>query len=277
MAPPSKKIGFPAGVIGSEPLRIDVVADASPFFIALNKPAGVLFDSYSGAPRSKSIILAMRASPEKPEFKSLGLVSPLSANQIDFEISGVAIVACGKSAAAGLRNAAWSGAMEFEYEILAESDGGRNGDSFEVDLPIFMHSRRPVWLVSHRYGKKARTFFELIEESGGYQLWRARAKNVRPHQIRVHAGEAGLRIAGESVYSETRGVYVSSMKGGYYKSSGGEAERPLYPNLFLHLSKISFDGSAAGCGALGEIVLRAPLPKGFSACLKRLGFKRSFA
>lgn len=267
-----QKIGFPAGVLGENPLRLDVLAANAPHFVALDKPAGILLDSYLGSPKGKSVMLAMRDTPEKPEFKRLGIVSPYAVNQVDFEISGAAVVACDKDTSVKMRNAMWSEAMEFQYLLLAKPVKPLE-DVFDADLPILMHEERPVWLVSHRFGKKARTRFEIVETVGAFQLWRATTRTVRPHQIRVHANENGLKVIGEQLYSRTPHVYMSDLKEERYKIGFGEEERPLYPHISIHLSKITFDGAETGCDGGGKVEINSPLPKGFATQLKRLGFK----
>lgn len=267
-----EKIGFAANSLCEKPLRMDVLSNNAPKFIAVNKPAGILFDSYLGSPQKKSVMLAMRDTPDKPEFKRFGIVSPYAVNQIDCEISGVGIIACDKDAATEMRNAMWSSAIEFEYIFLAKSVGTKE-ESFDVDLPVLMHEERPVWLVSHRFGKKAHTRFEIIETVNSFQLWKASTRTVRPHQIRVHANESKLKIVGENIYSRTPHVYMSDLKEERYKIGFNEEEIPLYPHLSLHLSKVVFDGKDVGCDGIGKTEIFAPLPKGFATVLKRIGFK----
>lgn len=55
----AKKIGFPAGVLGEDPIRFDVLADASPSFVAVGKPADILLDSYLGSHKEKSVMLSL--------------------------------------------------------------------------------------------------------------------------------------------------------------------------------------------------------------------------
>ena len=59
--------------------------------------------------------------------------------------------------------------MEFEYLLLAKN-AGQKEESFTVDLPILKHEDRNVWIVSHRFGKKAKTQFQIVETAGQYQL-----------------------------------------------------------------------------------------------------------
>ena len=54
---------------------------------------------------------------------------------------------------------------------------------------------------------------------------------------------------------------------------GEERERPLYKHISIHLAKIRFNGNDAGIPEIGETEIFAPLPKSFSACLKKIGFE----
>ena len=251
------KIGFPPNVISPDAVRLDVLASEKNYTI-INKPAGILLDSYLGSPKMKSVMLAMRERPDKPEFQRLGIESPYAVNQVDFDISGASIIACNKDFAKDMLNAMWSETMEFEYLLLAKN-AGQKEESFTVDLPILKHEDRNVWIVSHRFGKKAKTQFQIVETAGQYQLWRAKARSIRPHQIRVHAHEGKLNIVGETIYSRTPLIYLSKLKADYKVDRTLEEEQPLYQHLYIHLEKID------------NVV--APLPKGFATTLKRLGFK----
>ena len=257
---PPSKIGFPEGVLGEAPVRLSVLGSSFGRFAAIDKPADLLFDSYLGAPKLKSVMLALREQLGKGELQRLGVKSPYAVHQIDFEYSGAAVFAADKSSAESMRNAVWSGAWTFEFLFLARAF--RKGETeFTVDLPVLMHEERPVWIVSHRFGKKASTSFRLEEHFGDFQLWRATAKTIRPHQIRLHAAEAGLDIVGEWIYSKTPYIFLSKLKGGEYKLGKGAMEKALYPHLAVHLAEIKTDA--------GD-VFRSELPKGFLVLLKKL-------
>lgn len=252
------KIGFPPNTICSDAVRLDVLASEKNHAV-VNKPAGILLDSYLGSPKMKSVILAIRERPDKPEFQRLGFESPYAINQVDYEISGASIIACNKDVANEMRNAMWSETMEFEYLLLAKN-AGQKDETFTIDLPILKHEDRNVWIVSHRFGKKAKTQFQILETSGQYQLWKATTRSVRPHQIRVHAREGKLNVVGENIYSRTPLIYLSRLKNDDYKIDRTlEEEQPLYQHIYIHLAKVDN--------------VSAPLPKGFATTLKRLGFK----
>jgi len=267
------KIGFPAGTVAEEPLRMDVLDARFGRFAAISKPADVLFDSYLGAPKARSVMLAMRAQSGKGEFERLGVSSPFAINQIDYEYSGAALFAHDRELATAMRNAMWSGFFEFEFLLLSRACR-KDATQFHANLPVLMHEERPVWIVSHRFGKKAATDFSLVASGGDYQLWRATAKTVRPHQIRLHAAEMGLDIVGEWIYSKTPYIFLSKLKSGEYKLGKNELEKALYPHLAVHLSSIKFDGESFGAPEMGKVEIAAPLPKQFAVMLKKIGFEK---
>ena len=262
------KIGFPEGLLTDKSIRIDILDAVYGKYAIIDKPADILFDSYIGAPKTKSIMLAMRQQAGKNEFERLGIKSPYAINQIDYEYSGIALMAMDKEIATSMRNAMWSGKFEFEFLFLTRAFR-KNENEFQVDLPILMHEERPVWIVSHRFGKKAKTSFKLVTGNDEYQLWSATTNTLRPHQVRLHAAEAGLDIIGEWIYSKTPYIFLSKLKG-EYKLGKDSQEKALYPHLAIHLSSIKFNGNDIGDDSIGEVSIKAELPKGFKVMLKKL-------
>ena len=279
-----EKIGFPSGTLYERPIRLDVLAAQKGVFVAIDKPADVLLDSYLSAPQIPlkksdfvepqlaSIVVAMRKQLGKAEYERIGLDSPYAASQCDFENSGVAIVALNKDVSATFRNAVWSGAFKFEYTFLARKNT-LLGDSIVADLPIVKNENRNAWTVSHRFGRKSKTEFTLIETAGDFQLWKATAETIRPHQVRLHAAEKGFKIIGENLYSRGGQVFLSQIKGNFKLKKSDEFERPIYPHLFLHLNKITFDAAKLDMPELNVVEIESPLPKNFAICLKKLKFK----
>ena len=82
-------------------------------------------------------------------------------------------------------------------------------------------------------------------------------------QIRAHANECGLRIAGELEYARSGRVTLTdtTRRGRLNK---GE-DKPLHRCLLLHLGRIH--GNVAGT----PVDLTAPLPDDFATVVKRLG------
>jgi 23S rRNA-/tRNA-specific pseudouridylate synthase len=118
-------------------------------------------------------------------------------------------------------------------------------------------------LVSHHTGKKASTRFNRTESFGRTQLWEATTDYGRLHQIRLHGAECELGLLGESIYSKTPLVYLSQLKRRFRRS--GKPERPIYPHLALHLSRVELRAP----GVTGWTV-EALLPKGFEVLIGRL-------
>ncbi len=276
------KIGFPQKTLFDRPARLDVLCAKKGLFAAISKPADTLFEPYSGSPampheaaepyemQYAPIVAAIRKQAGKPELERLGIKSPFCALQCDYEVSGACVIACDKSTAAVLRNAEGSGYVTYEFILLARKSQNLP-KNFEVNLPIVKNENRRVWTVSHRYGKKCKTAFELAEDFRDFQLWRARSTSARPHQIRLHAAEKGLKIIGESVYSRGGQIFTSQFKGNYKLKRGEKFEKPIYPHLFLHLQKVSFNGSDFNHPELGANEICAPLPKNFALVIDKLG------
>ena len=65
---------------------------------------------------------------------------------------------------------------------------------------------------------------------------------------------------------------MSDIKEEPYKIGFNQEEQPLYPHLYLHLSKIVLPENRKPDGGTAEV--SAPLPKGFATTLKRLGFSK---
>ena len=255
----SEKLGFPPGILSEKPLRLDVLGFQKGAYAALNKPAGIYLEADGIAQNPPTIIAGIKAQAGKAELERLGIETPYSVYVLDPEISGAALIASNKEAAANLRNAFGSGQFEFEFEFLSERPYGRVEEVAE--LPILRHESKPRAIVSHRFGKKCRTSFALKEDLGDWQLWSAKTDFLRWHQIRIHAAESGLRMVGDDTYVRVRKIFLSRLKHGRYK---GEETAPIYGSLALHLKKISFPFGGE------KIEIEAPAPKGYEVQLKKI-------
>lgn len=259
----SDLITFPPGVLGQDPLRLPVLARGEGWF-AIAKPAGLLLapDAFhpDDAPSIAGAIHAA-ATAGKPQLAALGIGGCARIHSLDAELSGAAVLASTEETAALLRNHNGSGRWEFVYELVTEAHEGPG--ELVCELPLTRHELQPRMVVSHREGKRCRTVFTLVRRIGGYVLWEARTLENRPHQVRLHAGECGLRIAGEFLYVRVREVYLSAIKRGY--RPGRDEERPIHSGLAMHLRTIR-----ALPGSRPEVVAEAPRPKTLMALVRRL-------
>jgi DNA-binding response OmpR family regulator len=160
-----------------------------------------------------------------------------------------------------LRNAIGSRKMTFVYDLLVEPDIKEK--EVVCDLPIARHDTEPRALISRATGRKTQTMFRHKKSYGRYHMWEASSDVCRPHQIRLHAAESGLRVVGEGQYAISKSIYLSSLKRNYRR--GGKEEKPLYSRICIHLRELSFEDSDGS-----SVCVKAELPKGFAVVLKKL-------
>jgi 23S rRNA-/tRNA-specific pseudouridylate synthase len=255
-------ISFPEGYLGERPVKFPLLVD-DPGYFAVNKPAGLACFRHDWNQGKPDISMALRREllNEKPQLKKLGIEGLFRAYRLDAELSGVLLYAKTPEWEELLKNAAGSSQLLFRFHLLARSDN--QTETVDCDLPIAYHANGKRMIISHRAGKQCHTRFRFLRPYGTYELWEAETSDLRPHQIRVHAAELGLKIVGEDLYSRGDRVYLSRFKRDYRPS--GQEESPIYEGLCVHL--ISVDLKIPG----KEISpVQAPLPKGFQTLLKAL-------
>jgi 23S rRNA pseudouridine1911/1915/1917 synthase len=102
-------------------------------------------------------------------------------------------------------------------------------------------------------GKRAVTHMKVLEAFGEYALVECRLETGRTHQVRIHLGEAGTPLCGESVYDRP--------VNGKPLPDGSGAKRPM-----LHAARLGFVHPDSGDAMAWE----APPPADFAAVLTRL-------
>jgi 23S rRNA-/tRNA-specific pseudouridylate synthase len=246
-------IGFPPPLLGPAPLRLPVLG-ASVGAVALAKPAGIAWerDTRDGTGAVGGNVLdAVRAqlAAQKPELLALGLERPVSVWPLETEISGVGLLVPHGPALDQWRNAFGSAQLRFTYEFLAADTDGT--DAFECALPIARHDEKPLALVSHITGKKSVTAFRRVVRAGGWSWWEATTHYPRYHQVRLHAAECGLRIAGETQYSDGDVITLARLSPRGRLNKG--EDRPLHDGICLRLASV--DCTGVGAVGWGEIVV----------------------
>ncbi len=255
-------ISFPERYLGERSLKFPLLVD-HPGYFAINKPAGIACFQHDWNVGKPDISMALRREllNEKPQLKTLGVEGLFRVFKLDVELSGVLLFAKTVEWEEKLRNAFGSRQLVFRYHILVSTE--REEREFDCNLPIAVHSNGKKMLVSHKTGKKCETRFSFLRSYGRYQLWEAETRDLRAHQIRVHAAERDLMIVGETEYSKGDCIFLSMIKKGYRR--GSEPENPIYDHLCSHLVSVDFEIPEVHCpGAY------APLPKGFETLLKKL-------
>jgi len=100
-------------------------------------------------------------------------------------------------------------------------------------------------------GKPAMTAYRLVEQSSAAALLECRAVTGRLHQVRVHLASIGCAILGDDLYANAT---IADAAG----------------RLMLHAHRLVFDHPITS----ERLDVRAPLPRDFSAMLKRAGLQK---
>ncbi len=260
--PSPSSIGFPSGLLSEASLRINIL-QTGPGWVALDKPAGVAFDEHPWQNQAPHLLGALRAQllQQKPEIVKLGLPEPGAVVGPEPESAGIAIIADRTTSLSAWREAVGSGAFVFRFEFIARTEDAPESGGL-CDLPIGMDDNEQRAFVSHKNGKLATTRFEAGEICGRWRLWTAHTPFQRRDQIRLHAAEAGLRIAGELKYGRSGRVTLTDTTHRGRLNKG--EDKPLHRGLLLRLAQI--EGKVAG----QAISITAPRPDDFATVVKRL-------
>lgn len=257
-------ITFPSRELGLDPVRLPILERGNGW-IAFSKPAGIAVggDTLEATSPDLGAALVRALAAGKPQLGRLEITFAGRVHVLDALATGAVVFALSPEAEAKMRNAVGSRQWEFVYDVLAQTTNRPEGEPVGCDLPLVRHGVEPRMVVSHAAGKRCHTSFKPLRPLGRWTLWEARTRDNRPHQVRVHAAESGLRIPGETVYGGIPRVFLSDLKPRYRPGRGDE--RPLHASLCLHLREI------AGTDANGAAFrVSAPRPKSFDVLVRRL-------
>jgi len=233
--------------------------------LAINKPACLLTSPDRYDPRRPNLMAMLHRgiAQGSPWAKERGLSYLANAHRLDFETTGVLLLAKDKAALRALADQ--FGGVKPRKVYFAIVQGTPSEAAWEVDLKLGQDARRPgAMRVDQKHGKKALTRFELAEAFSGWSLLRCLPETGRTHQIRVHAQSAGLPIAGDELYGG--GVLLLSQLKRDYRLKPGRVERPLTGTLALHAAELTVTHPVTG----QPVTVQAPLPKAMQVALKYL-------
>ena len=239
--------------------------------LALDKPAGLLTSPDRYDPLRPNLMKLLHAgiAAQKPWARERNLSYLSNAHRLDFETSGVILLAKSKPALVALADLFGSEKPLKKYIALAS--GAPPDETFEIDAALAPH---PVKLglmrVDPKNGKRSKTRFRVLENfsAHGYALLACEPLTGRTHQIRVHAAHAGLKIVGDTLYGG-KPLWLSRLKQDYRLKPGRE-ERPLIARVALHAEELQLTHPITG----QTLVISAPWPKDMTVALKYL---RKFA
>jgi RluA family pseudouridine synthase len=233
--------------------------------LALDKPAGLLTAPDRYDPQRPNLVELLQAAiaGAKPWARERGLNYLMNAHRLDFETSGVLLLAKSKPVLVTLANLFGSEKPLKKYVALVQ--GTPREDQFEVDARLAPHPvKTGLMRVDPKRGKKSRTKFAALEKFSGYTLLRCEPLTGRTHQIRVHLRQAGLPVVGDTLYGGWP-LLLSRLKRDYRLKPGRE-ERPLISRVALHAEELTLPHPVTG----ERLTITAPWPKDLKVAVKYL-------
>ena len=236
---------------------------------ALEKPSRLLTspDRYDAKRPNLMRILHRDIERGAPWVKERNLSYLANAHRLDFDTSGVLLLAKNKPALVALVDQFGGSRVEKQYIALVQ--GTPPEDAFRSEAKLAPHPVKPgLMRVDPKRGKKSETGFEVIEKFVGYTLLRCKPLTGRTHQIRVHLAHMRLPIVGDELYGGAA-MYLSKLKRDYRPPRTGE-EQPLIGRVALHAESLFVQHPETG----QLIRIHSPWPHDLEVGLKYL---RKFA
>jgi RluA family pseudouridine synthase len=239
------------------------------YLLALAKPGGLWTSPGRDDPQRPSLMNLLRAGIAESKLwaKERGLIYLMNAHHLDYETSGVILLAKSKPVLIQLANLFGSEKPVKKYVALVQ--GAPEKERFEIDAKLAPHPvKTDVIRVDPKSGKRSRTLFEVRERFAGYTLLDCEPLTDRAHQIRVHLRHTGLPVVGDEWYGG-RPLFLSRLKQNY-RLKEGRMERPLMARAALHAEQLRLPHPVTG----EPLTITAPWPKDLTVAVKYL---RKFA
>jgi RluA family pseudouridine synthase len=233
--------------------------------LALDKPSGLLTSPDRDDPDRPNLTRLLHAAiaEGKPWARERGLSYLMNAHRLDFETSGVILLAKSKPVLVQLADLFGSEKPARKYGALVQ--GEPPAAEFESNARLAPHPANPAIIrVDQKRGKKALTLFEVRERFDGWSWLECRPLTGRTHQIRVHLRSLRLPIVGDALYGG-KPLWLSRLKSDYRLKPDRE-ERPLIGRLALHAKELALTHPVTG----QVVSVAAPLPNDIVVGLKYL-------
>jgi RluA family pseudouridine synthase len=233
--------------------------------LALDKPSQLLTspDRYDPDRPNLMRLLHQAIARNAPWAQSHGISYLANAHRLDFETSGVILLAKDKPTLIELANLFGSEKPQKTYVALVH--GSPAEDTFVVSKKLGPHPTKiGLVRVDPKGGKKAVTTFTVGERFDRYTRLDCQPQTGRTHQIRVHLQSMRLPIVGDTLYGG-KPLLLSRLKPGY-RQKLDLPEKPLIGRVALHAAELSLPHPATG----SMVTITSPWPKDLTVALKYL-------
>jgi RluA family pseudouridine synthase len=234
--------------------------------LALDKPSGLLTspDRYDPLRPNMMRLLHEAIARPAPWAARRGLTYLMNAHRLDFETSGILLLAKNKPALITLAN--MFGSRQPPVKRYAALVQGRPVETeFLVDVKLAQNPLKPGRMkVDQKNGKASSTRFVVREQFVNCALVDCFPLTGRTHQIRVHLAHAHHPIIGDAVYRGAP-LWLSSLKANYHLKPGKE-ERPLMGRPALHAEGLELPHPRTN----QPVAIHAPWPKDLVVAVRYL-------
>lgn len=187
--------------VKAEKILLDVIFEDADI-IVINKPRGMVVHPAAGN-YTGTLVNALLEHCKGSLSDINGVIRPGIVHRIDKDTSGVLVVAKNN-------NSHWKLSEKLkEHDIqrvyVAVAEGVITEDSGKIDAPVGRHPvERMKMAVNTKNGRRAVTYFKVLERFKNATLLELRLETGRTHQIRVHLSFIGHPLAGDTVYGRKK-------------------------------------------------------------------------
>lgn len=234
--------------------------------LVLEKPSGLLTSPDRGNPDRPSLMKLLHAGIERSAPWAVvegGRSYLMPAHRLDFEMSGVLLLAKSKPVLVALAN--WFGAENPGKKQVALVQGTPADDPLKVEAKLAPHPVRDgLMRVDPKGGKHSVTLFEVRERFAGFALLQCELLTDRTHQVRVHLRHLGLPVVGDQLYGG-RPLLLSRLKQAY-RLKPNQIERPLIDRTAVHAETLTLPHPVTS----EPLAITSPWPKDLIVAVKYL-------